>query len=193
MSSAGSAASPWLRRWAHLIAPGGRVLDVAAGSGRHVRWLTEQGLRVTAIDRDAAAMQALAGDAETIVADIELGPWPLAGRSFDGVLVTNYLWRPLLPALVAATGEGGVLLYETFAVGNESVGRPSRPDFLLAPGELLRAVAGLRIVAFEDGFLADPDRFVQRIAAVREAGSGPPVRYPLAGPARAGADGGTAH
>ena len=191
MSGAAATASPWLLRWAHLIAPNGRVLDVAAGSGRHTRWLAGQGHAVTAIDRDAAAMQALADCAETIVADIERGPWPLAGRSFDAVLVTNYLWRPRLPAIVAATGAGGVLVYETFAAGNESVGRPSRPDFLLAHGELLRAVAGLRIVAYEDGFLDDPGRFVQRIVAVREPDTGSPARYPLAGPTRAGVDGGS--
>ena len=181
MSSAAAAASPWLLRWAHLIATGGSVLDVAAGSGRHARWLAGHGFAGTAIDRDAAAMQALAGCAETIVADIEGDPWPLDGRSFDAVLVTNYLWRPLLPAIVATTGPGGVLLYETFAAGNESVGRPARPDFLLAPGELLGAVAGLRIVAYEDGFLDDPDRFVQRIVAVRERNTGAPARHPLAG------------
>jgi len=191
MSAPPAAASPWLRRWAHLIAPGGSVLDVAAGSGRHVRWLAGQGFAVTAIDRDGAAMQALTDAAETIVADIERDPWPLDGRSFDAVLVTNYLWRPLLPAIVAATGAGGVLLYETFAAGNESVGRPARPDFLLAPGELLGAVAGLRIVAYEDGFLDDPDRFVQRIVAVREVGVGSPLRYQLAGHGRFGADAGS--
>jgi SAM-dependent methyltransferase len=176
------AASPWLQRWAHLIASNGRVLDVAAGSGRHTRWLAGRGHAVTAIDSDAAAMQALADCAETIVADLERDPWPLAGRSFDAVVVTNYLWRPLFPEIVTATGPGGVLLYETFAAGNESVGRPARPDFLLERAELLDAAAGLRIVAFEDGFLADPDRFVQRIVAVRAARAGSPARYPLAGP-----------
>lgn len=186
MSSAAATVSPWLLRWAHLIAPGGTVLDVAAGSGRHVRWLAGHGFAVTAIDRDVAAMQALADVAEVLVADIERDPWPLDGRSFDAVLVTNYLWRPLLPAIVATTGAGGVLLYETFAAGNESVGRPTRPDFLLAPGELLVAVSGLRIVAYEDGFLDDPDRFVQRIVAVRERNTGSPARHPLAGAGRAG-------
>ena len=182
MSGAAGAPSPWLLRWAHLIAPHGSVLDLAAGSGRHTRWLAEHGHAVTAVDRDADAMHALADCAEAIVADIEQAPWPLAGRSFDAVLVTNYLWRPLLPAIVAATGAGGVLLYETFAVGNETVGRPARPDFLLARAELLAVAAGLRIVAFEDGFLDDPDRFVQRIVAVREANSGSPARHRLAGP-----------
>ena len=172
--------SPWIVRWAHLIVPRGRILDVAAGSGRHTRWLAAQGHAVTAIDRDAAAMTSLAAVAEVVVADIEVGPWLLADRRFDAVVVTHYLWRPLLPALVAAVDTGGVLLYETFASGNATVGRPANPDFLLRPGELLAAATGLRIVAYEDGFLADPDRFLQRLAAVRERPSAAPSRYPLA-------------
>lgn len=173
--------SPWLVRWANLVAPGGRVLDLAAGSGRHCRWLAARGHAMTAVDRDAAAMAALVNVAETIVADLEAGAWPLPGRSFDAVVVTNYLWRPLFPAIVAATGPGGVLIYETFAAGNGSVGRPANPDFLLAPGELLAATRGLRTVAYEDGFLADPDRFVQRIVAVREVPATAPARHRLAG------------
>ena len=187
MHEPGGAASPWLLRWAHLIRPGGRVLDLAAGGGRHSRWLTANGFAVTAVDRDAAAMAVLGGIAETIVADLEGAPWPLAGLSFDAVLVTNYLWRPLLPAIVAAVGVGGVLLYETFATGNETVGRPARPDFLLARGELLDAAAGLHVVAFEDGFLGNPDRFVQRIAAVRARSGASPPRHLLTAPA-GGAD-----
>lgn len=181
---AGGAPSPWLLRWEHLIPPGGRVLDLAAGTGRHSRWLAVRGHAVTAVDRDAAALAALSGVAETLVADLEGETWPLPGRSFDAVLVTNYLWRPLLPAIVAAVGDGGVLLYETFAAGNESVGRPARADFLLRRGELLAAAADLHVVAFEDGFLSDPDRFVQRIAAVRELGAGGLSRYRLAGAPR---------
>jgi SAM-dependent methyltransferase len=171
--------SPWVERWAHLIAPGGSVLDVAAGSGRHTTWLAARGHVVTALDRDGAAMAPLNGIATVVVADIEAEPWPLAGRRFDAVVVTNYLWRPLLPALTASLAEGGVLLYETFAAGNETVGRPARPDFLLATGELLDAGAGLRIVAYEDGFLANPERFVQRLAAVREPAGAGARRYPL--------------
>lgn len=174
------APSPWIVRWAHLIAPRGTVLDVAAGGGRHARWLASRGHRVTAIDRDADAMAALADVAETVTADLENGAWPLGGRSFDAVVVTNYLWRPLFPALRAALAPGGVLLYETFAVGNETVGRPGRPEFLLGHGELLTAAEGLRIVAYEDGFLADPERFVQRLAAVRSGSEDPPRRDPLA-------------
>jgi len=180
-----SAPSEWITRWAHLIAPAGTVLDVAAGSGRHTAWLAARGHAVTAIDRDAVAMAPLANIAEIVVADIEGAPWPLAGRAFDAVVVANYLWRPLLPTLKASLAPGGVLLYETFAAGNETVGRPARPDFLLARGELLDAAAGLRIVAYEDGFLSDPERFVERIAAVREAPGAPAARYPLAGVAPA--------
>jgi len=171
--------SPWIERWAHLIAPGGSALDVAAGGGRHTVWLAARGYVVTAVDRDAAAMAPLSGIAEVVVADIEAAPWPLTGRRFDAVVVTNYLWRPLLPTLTASLAEGGVLLYETFATGNETVGRPARPEFLLAPGELLGAGPGLRIVAYEDGFLANPERFVQRLAAVREPPGAVARRYPL--------------
>ena len=175
--------SAWLLRWAHLIAPGGSVLDVAAGGGRHTRWLASRGHAVTAVDRDAAAMAALQPVATTIVADIEAGPWPLPGRSFDAVVVTDYLWRPILGEIVGSVAPAGMLLWETFAVGNETVGRPSNPQFLLRPGELLDVVAGLRIVAYEDGFLDAPQRFVQRIVAVRDAAVEPglPVRHPLAG------------
>jgi len=174
------APSPWVVRWAHLIAPGGTVLDVACGSGRHLRWLAAQGFRVTGVDRDAAALAGLGGVGETVVADLENGPWPLAGRRFDAVVVTNYLWRPLLPTIVDSVAPGGVLLYETFACGNETVGRPARPDFLLRPGELLSACTPLRVVAYEDGFLDGPARFVQRITAVRVAEDGlSPARHPL--------------
>src|SRR4030095_12680933 len=127
------------------------VLDVACGSGRHVRWFAARGCRVTAIDRDAAALAPLAAIGETGVADIENGPWPLPGRRFDAVVVTNYLWRPLMPVIIASVADDGTLLYETFSAGNETVGKPSNPDFLLAPGELLQAATQLRIVAFEDG------------------------------------------
>jgi SAM-dependent methyltransferase len=180
MSHPAGAASPWLLRWAHLIRPGGRVLDLAAGGGRHSRWLAAHGFAVTAVDRDAEAMAALAGVAETLVADLEGAPWPLADRRFDAVLVTNYLWRPLFPAIVAAIDSGGLLLYETFAAGNETVGRPARREFLLRRGELLGVAANLQVVAYEDGFLADPDRFVQRIAAVRAGTEAAPARHLLA-------------
>ncbi|MEQ1682478.1 MAG: class I SAM-dependent methyltransferase [Burkholderiaceae bacterium] len=179
-SHGGGDASAWVRRWSHLVAPGATVLDVACGSGRHLRWFAERGCRVTGVDRDEAALALSRGIADTVTADIESGPWPLAGRQFDAVVVTNYLWRELLPTLVGSVAEGGVLLYETFTAGNESVGKPSNPKFLLQPGELLRAAQGLRVVAFEEGFATDPERFVQRLVAVRErAGGAGPARYPL--------------
>ena len=109
-----------------------------------------------------------AASCEKVIADIEAGPWPFAGRQFDAVVVTNYLWRPLLPTLLASLAPGGVLLYETFAQGNETVGKPSRPDFLLRTGELLAACHALRVLAYEDGFEDAPERFTQRIAALRE-------------------------
>lgn len=160
--------SPWVVRWASQLAAGSTVLDVACGSGRHVRWLAERGLRVTGVERDAAALAGLSGLAEVLVADIEAGPWPLTGRQFDAVVVTNYLWRPLLPTLVEAVAPGGLLIYETFGAGHARFGRPSRPDFLLQPGELLRATQGLRVLGYEDGYLEPPPRLVQRICAQRE-------------------------
>ena len=175
----GQAASSWVRRWSHLVPAGASVLDVACGSGRHVRWFAQRGARVTGVDRDASAVAALTGIAEIVVADIEGGPWPFAGRTFDTVVVTNYLGRERLPDLIASLAPGGVLVYETFAAGNETVGKPSNPKFLLQPGELLQACAGLRVVAFEDGFEPTgedaPERFVQRIVALRESPSQTPA------------------
>lgn len=180
----GLAPSPWIVRWSALLRPGGTVLDVACGGGRHLQWLAARGLAVTGLDRDAAAVEPLRALAEVVVADIESGPWPFDDRTFDAVVVTNYLWRARLPDIVAAVAPGGVLLYETFAAGNETVGKPSRPDFLLQPGELLRAATGLRVVAYEDGFIDTPARFVQRIVAVRPAAtSAEPPRFTLDQPA----------
>jgi SAM-dependent methyltransferase len=172
-------ASLWVQRWTHLVPPDGAVLDVACGSGRHLRWFAQRGHPVTGVDRSDEAIAAVAGLGETVQADIENGPWPFAGRQFAGVVVTNYLWRALLPTLVQSVAPGGVLIYETFAAGNETVGKPSRPDFLLRTGELLEACRGLRVVAYEDGFLRDPERFVQRICAVRELPGQTPARYTL--------------
>jgi SAM-dependent methyltransferase len=169
-----------VRRWAPLIRPGGSVLDVACGSGRHVRWLAQRGHAVTALDRDAAALASLRSLATVCVADIESAPWPLSGQRFDAVVVTHYLWRAVFPDLLAALASGGVLIYETFADGNQTVGKPSRPDFLLKHGELLSLTQGLRVVAYEDGFVAAPARFVQRIVAVNPApGDDTATRFPL--------------
>jgi SAM-dependent methyltransferase len=180
--------SPWVCRWSALIRRGGTVLDVACGSGRHVLWLGQQGFQMTALDRDAAALEPLRDIAEVHVADLEGQPWPLPARRFDGVVVTNYLWRPLWPSLLDSLAEGAVLIYETFAEGNQSVGKPSRPDFLLRHGELLDAAHSLRIVAYEDGFLDEPPRFVQRIAAVRLISPSPGTpRHRLCLPRVAGA------
>jgi SAM-dependent methyltransferase len=163
------APSPWVTRFAHLITAGGWVLDAACGSGRHLRWLAARGFAVTGVDRDAQALATSRGHGELIEADLETGPWPLGERRFDAVVVTNYLWRESLPRLVSAVAPGGVLLYETFAVGNERYGRPSNPQFLLQPGELLDATRALHVLAYEDGLLEAPARRVQRIAAIRPA------------------------
>ena len=174
--------SLWIQQWAHLIAPQGSVLDVACGAGRHMQFLAERGHAVTGVDRSPEALEAARPWGQAVLADIENGPWPFPGQRFDAVVVTHYLWRTLLPSLLDSLAPGGVLLYETFAAGNETVGKPSRADFLLQPGELLNASAGLRVVAYEDGYLEDPARFIQRIAAVREEPAGPRKAYPLTSP-----------
>ncbi len=143
--------SPWVVRFAPLISPGGRVLDLACGGGRHSRLFLDRNHPVTAIDRDIA-QAAQAHGAELIEADLEDGsPLPLAGRQFDGIVITNYLWRPIYPWIISLLAPGGVLIHETFALGHEALGRPRNPDFLLQRGELLRLCAPLTIAAFEDG------------------------------------------
>lgn len=172
--------SAWVARWSHLLPTGCSVLDLACGHGRHMRHFASRGHTLTGVDRNPEAIAAVAALGDTVCADIENGPWPLSGRTFGGVVVTNYLWRPIWPHIVTSLAPNGVLIYETFSAGNETVGKPSRPDFLLRPGELLQLCQDLRVVAFEEGFLPQPERFVQRIVAVREADSDQtPVRYPL--------------
>ena len=180
--------SPWVRRWSHLLAPGCTVLDLACGQGRHMRWFAQRGHPVTGVDRSPEAIAAVAHLGEACLADLESGPWPLRDkdgpRKFGAIIVTNYLWRPMLPTIAGSLKAGGILIYETFATGNETVGKPARPDFLLQSGELLLAFRSLRVIAYEDGFIERPSRFVQRIVAVQPAapdagpGNGPP-RYPL--------------
>lgn len=160
--------SDWVRRWASLMPKTARCLDLAAGSGRHARWLAALGMNVTAIDRDAQALITLKSDCPqitTVMADLEDGAWPLAEQQFDVVIVTNYLWRPRFSELLATVAPGGLLVYETFAAGQARIGRPSRSEFLLQPGELLSLCSSLRIHGYEEGLLHEPRRCVQRIAA----------------------------
>jgi SAM-dependent methyltransferase len=158
--------SDWLIRFARHWPTPSRVLDVACGSGRHLRWLNEHGHTVTGVDRDAQALEVASAWGDTVLADLEApdARWPLGQRQFDAVIVTNYLWRSLWPSLKAAVKPGGWLLYETFAWGNARYGKPSRDDFLLQPAELLTVFADWHIVAFEQGVLTEPTRQIQRIA-----------------------------
>lgn len=181
--------SPWVEHFLTGVAPGGRVLDLACGAGRHTRLALMMGFSVTAVDRDTSKLGELAQDrrVEVITADLEGGtPFPLAGRTFDGVIVTNYLWRPILPVICAAVAPDGLLVYETFARGHEKLGRrPLSPDFLLAPNELAEAAmeAGLVVMAFEQiREERSRPRILQRIAAVgpahRWVGAPPPPFAP---------------
>ncbi|WP_422013950.1 class I SAM-dependent methyltransferase [Roseateles sp.] len=170
------APSAWLQRFAPEVP--GLALDVACGSGRNLRWLADAGWRVTGVDRDTAATAPLRSIAEIVDADIENSPWPLQDRAFDLVVVCNYLWRPLFDTVKSALKPGGWLVWETFADGQQTIGRPSRADFLLQRGELLRVCEGWRIVAYEDLFEHGADaktspRFVQRVVAIRPTDSPP--------------------
>jgi SAM-dependent methyltransferase len=176
-------ASPWVTRWAHLLplsdnASGQEpadALDLACGHGRHMQFLSSLGHRVLGVDRNAEALKTASQWGETLLADVENAAWPLEGRTFKAVVVTNYLWRELFPYILNSLAEGGVLIYETFSHGNEAFGKPSRPAFLLQPGELLERCRGLRIVAFEEGFISSPDRLIQRVVAIRLSGGLEPV------------------
>lgn len=162
--------SKWVERWAPLV-DRGPVLDVASGCGRHAAFFAKRGLEVVAVDREAQSIPGV----RFVQADLEDGsPWPFAGQRFGGIVVTNYLHRPLLPVLAGALAEGGVLIYETFMAGHERYGRPSNPNFLLRPGELLQAFAALTVVAFEQGDTGKS--VVQRLCAIRGAANG--VRIP---------------
>ena len=166
--------SPWFVRHAALVAAGNSVLDVACGHGRHARFFAERGAQVTAVDRDAAALQAFATtqNVVTVCRDIEGDAWPCASSSFDAVIVCNYLWRPTFALLLATIKPGGVLLYETFMDGNERYGKPSRPDFLLRSNELLSLTRdAFRVVAYDEGDEVDaagqPIAVKQKIAAIK--------------------------
>ena len=165
--------SPWVKCHLDNIAPASRVLDLACGSGRHARLLARHGFQVLAVDRDEAALSGLQGIPGIVAArlDLEGGEWPLTGQAFAGIVVINYLWRPRWPDLLALLASGGVLIYETFMLGNEAYGKPSNPDFLLQPGELraMAAAAGLREIAFEEGYTASPKPAMrQAICAIRD-------------------------
>lgn len=164
--------SPWVQRFAGLVPAHGRVLDLAAGSGRHARYFNDLGLVVTAVDRDVSALVPLAGPRlEVIEANLEDGSdWPLEDREFAGIVVTNYLHRPLFPHIAAALAPHGILIYETFGQGNERFGKPSNPDFLLEPGELLQFALrnGFAVLAYECGEVAEPKpAVIQRLVAQR--------------------------
>ena len=163
---------PWIVRFAPLVPQGAAVLDLACGAGRHTRLFLERGHPVTAVDIDVAGLDDVRQHPQLriVQANLEDGsPWPLAGRRFGAVVVTNYLWRPLFGPILDSIQEGGVLLYETFARGNEAYGRPTNPDFLLYPGELIELVRGrLQIVAYAHGYLDHPRPSVkQRLCAAR--------------------------
>lgn len=178
--------SPWVRRFAPLVTGGGRILDLASGGGRHARFFLERGHGVTAIDRDTAPLAGLDGTAglEILRHDLEVGhSWPFPSGRFAGVVAVNYLHRPLFPDLLAALAPGGVLIYETFARGNERYSRPRNPAHLLEEGELLRLVEGrLTVVAFEQGIIERAPRpgVVQRLCAVKER-EGPQHLFPASG------------
>lgn len=171
--------SPWVARFAPLLRPGGTVLDLACGTGRHARWLAQRGLSVVAADRDPAALAALSEtDGISVVeADLEAGTWPFEAHRFDIVLVTNYLYRPRFPKLLDCVAPGGFLIYETFMLGNARFGKPSNPDFLLAPGELLeRLDRRFQVVAFEQGeTMAPKPAMLQRLWALQNEGGETPL------------------
>ena len=161
--------SPWVVRFAPRIREGGSVLDLAAGGGRHTCHLLKLGLHVVAVDIDVSRLADLAAseEVEIVEADLENADWPFDGRTFDGIIVTNYLHRPLLALLVESLRPGGVMIYETFAEGNEQHGRPRNPDFLLREGELRNAFSALTQIAYEHGYEERPQPAVrQRICSV---------------------------
>jgi SAM-dependent methyltransferase len=164
-------------RFAPEIPKAGTVLDVAAGGGRHTRYLRKLGFRVLAVDIDVSRMRDLADDdgVELVAADLESGPWPFSERRFDGIVVTNYLYRPLLPVLAESLAPGGLLIYETFAAGNERYGRPTNPEFLLRDGELLEVFSELNVLDYEHGFEERPRPAVRQRICAKQSGTKPPT------------------
>jgi SAM-dependent methyltransferase len=166
--------SPWVTRFAPLISTDGEVLDLACGSGRHTRYILDRNHKVTALDKDISKASDLASNPNVylVQADLEItAPWPFPDKKFSGIIVTNYLYRPLFPILLAALAEGGILIYETFAIGNEQYGPPRNPAFLLKKGELLEYAKGhLNIVAFEQGVVegVDHPKVIQRVCARKD-------------------------
>jgi len=168
--------SPWVERWAHLVKPGGRILDVAAGGGRQGRLFLDLGYAVTLVDKTVEPLKDLAAHAQADIVEANLedgNAWPFAGQTFDALVVVNYLYRPLFASLLGSLKPGGVLIYETFARGNEEHARPRNPDHLLKSGELLERTAGkLQVVAYEHGLVeaADISGVKQRLCAVHDLG-----------------------
>lgn len=182
--------SEWLTRWAYLIDQDcadldtqSTVLDLACGSGRHMKWLSEHGFKVLGVDKDPKALELCKPYGAVLQVDLEQPssfisqsssdtpisqpPWSLGTRQFKAIVVTNYLWRPLFANILGALAPNGVLIYETFAQGHQSFGRPKRAEFLLNPGELIQICTNLHLVAYEQVLLHSPERFVQRIVAIR--------------------------
>lgn len=162
--------SPWVVQHGPLVRSKGNVLDIAAGRGRHSRWFLNQGHSVTAVDKDISRLSDMAADPNlaTVEADLENAPWPFTGISFDGIVVTNYLWRPLFQYIQDALSPGGVMIYETFGMGNEEFGKPSNPAFLLGDGELREAFSALTLIAYDHGFVDTPRlAIVQRFCGIK--------------------------
>jgi len=187
--------SEWVLRWAHLIPKSSspkdgqspEILDLACGQGRHMKWFFESGRKVLGVDKDPVCVQACRAYGEVLQCDLEAAQladpaltqeanWPFEGKYFNGIIVTNYLWRPLWPHILQALAEDGILIYETFSAGHEAIGRPRRPEFLLKTGELLQICANLRVISFEEVYLERPDRCVQRIVAARAQKEVTPAR-----------------
>ncbi len=161
--------SRWISDHVDLFPATGLVLDLACGTGRHARYLASRGLQVTAVDIDISMVETISlPNIDAMQFDLEKGDWPFSEEVFDAVIVTNYLWRPLFPKIVSSLKVGGIVFYETFAIGNEKYGRPSNPDYLLAEDELLMQFKGFEVLDFEHMKVENPKPEIkQAIAAKR--------------------------